>query len=284
MKVTLISVPFDQDQQDRGVALAPAAVLQAGLVERMEQAGIEIDFQLELTADFTDADKIQRFGVLANGLAGLVEKARRNGALPVILGGDCMVGIGAAAGLQRASGGKPFGIAWYDAHGDFNTPEISKSGFIPGMPLACICGHGLEEIRAAAGLEPVDPKHVIMLGVRDLDPLEKELLDATPISYLNPQEVAEGRTQTAAGYHFQDVENVYLHLDIDVIDPQDAPGVDFQSPGGISPADAVLAGRVIQDISPLAAIGITAFNPQKGQDGKTAALVVDLIVGSLGND
>jgi len=277
LKVSLISVPYDQVELGRGVGLAPSIVFQAGLLARLQAVGIETVLQTALQGEIPPGDPASRFGVLAGRVAQQVAQACREGALPVILGGDCMAGVGAAAGLQRAFGAKPFGIAWMDAHGDFNTPEISLSGFIPGMPLACICGHGLDALRTAAALTPVDPAAVIMLGVRDLDPAEKDLLDSTPISYLDPAEVQAGRTQTAAGYHFQNVERVYLHLDIDALDPAFAPGVDFPSQDGITPEDAVTAGRAVQQAAPLAALSVTAFNPEKDVDGKMAALVVELI-------
>src|SRR6185503_7860496 len=98
-------------------------------------------------------------------LAGAVADAHRAGSLPVILGGDCLVAIGAAAGLRRALG-SDFGVAWFDAHGDFNTPETTLSGYLGGMPLACACGRGLSILRQAAGLDrPVEEANVVMVGI-----------------------------------------------------------------------------------------------------------------------
>lgn len=278
MDITLISAPFDQDKYNTGMGLTPAALLQAGLIKVLEGDGHNIVGQKIIPEGLGDGDQIDRLINLNKQISDHVYESRQSGSFPLILGGDCLLAIGVNAGLSRAFGVEGFGIAWYDSHGDFNTPDISLSGHLPGMALACCCGYGLEKLRSESGLlTPVNSSHVIMLGVRDLDPHEKVLLDSTPISYLNPDEVKTGAASTAAGYHFQEVEAVYLHLDIDSIDPSEAPGLSFPVPNGLFSQSAIAAGKTIQEISPLAALCLTMLNTEKDIDNKTLELAIKLI-------
>jgi arginase len=283
MDVSLISVPYDQDIYYQSMGLGPEALLAAGLVARLEEVGLRVVNSVEASLDLGEGDRIARLGRLGATVAGHVADACVVGTLPIILGGDCMNSIGMVAGLRKGMAGKKLGVAWYDAHGDFNTPETTLSGYLPGMPLACICGLGLDELRQAIGLEePIDTNHVVMFGIRDLDDPEKELLDSTPISYLNPEEVKAGRSAVAIEYHLGKLDGVYLHLDIDAIDPREAPGVDYRTPGGISVQEVIEVGREVKVAAPIAAVVLAAVNPPKDKDGKTVKAGIRLLVGILG--
>lgn len=277
-RVSLISVPFDQDEYEVGMGQAPLALMIAGLPGMLQGHGVQIASEKRLGPPLAGDDLQSRLGYLGGMLAEQVAAAVEAGTLPVILGGDCMNAIGTAAGLRQALP-SDFGIAWFDAHGDFNTPDTTLSGYLPGMPLACTCGYGLEDLRGMAGLaRPVALEQVIMLGVRDLDAPEKELLDSTPISYLNPDEVKAGRTAVAAGYHFAELEKVYLHIDIDVLDPAIAPGVNYVTSGGLTIAEVLDAVGEIRQHAELAAVTLTAVNPPKDEGGRTALAAIDLLV------
>ncbi|MDH5506649.1 MAG: arginase family protein [Anaerolineae bacterium] len=283
MDITLISVPFSQDAYGVDVGKAPEALRSAGLVARLGAAGIGLKAEIHISQDLGTGSQLERLARLGVVLAERVAEAYAAGSVPLVLGGDCLNAVGVGAGLQRAMDGAALGAAWFDAHGDFNTPEISLSGFLPGMPLACMCGYGLEDYRREVGLDrALDEGQVIMLGVRDLDPAEHILLDSTPISYLSPAEVQAGRTAVAAAYHFREVDGVYLHLDIDVLDPKEAPGVNFPTPGGITLEAAIAAGRVVRENAPLAGLCLTAFDPDEDVDGRTAEAAIRLLVGILG--
>jgi arginase len=278
MKISLICVPYDLEKYGAGMGAAPEAMLASGLVEQFEAQGIEVVAQDEAPKDLGEGDGLMRIARLGRAIAEMTSAAIARDSLPVILGGGCLVSLGVNAGLQRAHADKKMGIAWFDAHGDFNTPEISHSGYYGGMPLAATCGFGLEELRTEIGLaSPIDPNYVIMLGVRDLDHKEKVLLDSTPISYLSPAEVANGRASVAAGYHFQDVDGVYLHLDIDALDLAEAPGVTYPSPGGISSVQVIEAAKTVQETAPLVALSLTAIDVAQDVEGQTVSLGIKLL-------
>ncbi len=281
-RVTLISVPFDLDQYEQGQGQAPLALMIAGLPGILQANGVQIVVERRIPPTLEGDDLVTRLGNLGRSVADLVAEACAADTLPIILGGDCFNAVAINAGLRQAKGGQDLGIAWFDAHGDFNTPDISPSGYFPGMPLACICGYGggsdFDALRAAIGLEQsISTEHVIMMGIRDLDAAEKELLDSTPISYLNPAEVRDGRTAVAAGYHFSDVEQVYLHLDMDVLDPEISSGVGYPTPGGLSVAEVLQSVAEVRQHASLMAVALTGVNPAKDVDGKTARAALDLL-------
>lgn len=235
MDITLIYVPYDLDEHRVGMGLAPEALKDAGLLECLQAEKIFVKQELETPTDLGEGDRLSRLSCLVAAISELVTQAHANDTLPVIIGGDCLSAIGVCSGLQNSLGNRKLGVAWFDAHGDFNTPQTTLTDYLGGMPLACICGHGLDDLRQNAGLaHPVSEAHVLMLGVRNLDPLEEELLDSTPITRLTPTEVNPDKSSEAASHHFRDVSGVYLHLDIDAIDPLEAPGVNYRTPNGVS--------------------------------------------------
>lgn len=265
MHLTLIPSPFYLDQPRKGMGRAPEALLAAGLVGALERDGHSVAIA-ERNTNLGEGDRLTLMGRHLATLADAVAEARQAGRLPVILGGDCTLSIGMVAGLRRALA-EDFGIAWFDAHGDFNTPDTTISGFLGGMPLACCCGRGLETLREATGLaHPVKEAHVSILGVRDLDPAEKDLLDTTPVRRYAPDELENFRAE---------VRPTYLHFDIDVLDPQYAPGVNYLTPNGLTPEAALMAAKQIRPH--LAALSLTAIDPEIDPTGLTVQTALSLL-------
>lgn len=265
MNLTLIPSPFYLDQPRKGMGRAPEALLNTGLVGVLENDGHSVAV-VERNMNLGEGDRLTLMGRHLATLANAVAQAKQAGRLPVILGGDCTVAIGVVAGLRRALH-ENLGIAWFDAHGDFNTPDTTISGFLGGMPLACCCGRGLETLREATGLtQPVNEAHVSILGVRDLDPAEKALLDTTPVRRYAPNELA----------NFQaDARPTYLHFDIDVLDPQYAPGVNYLTPNGLTPEAVLTAAKQIHPY--LAALSFTAVDPEIDSTGLTVRTAMALL-------
>ena len=269
MRLTLIPSPFALDQYRHSMGRAPEALLAHGLQESLEADGHTVAV-VKRELDLGSGAVLQRIGRNDAILAEHVAAARRANSLPVVLGGDCLVSIGVVAGLRRALD-SDFGVAWFDAHGDFNTPETTISGYLGGMPLACCCGRGLERLRETAGLDrPVSESNVIMLGIRDLDPPERALLDTTPVRIFDP-----ARTPS----FIPDLRPTYLHFDIDALDPAIAPGVNYLTPNGLSLATALDAARKIKPH--LAAFSLTAVDPELDRNGKTAQTAIEIIRGVL---
>lgn len=265
MNLNLIPSPFALDKHRVSVGRAPETLLAAGLVDQLHSDGHTVNV-VERDLNLGGGTVLQRIGRNDAILAEAVAAAHRNNSLPVILGGDCLVSIGVVTGLRRALD-SDFGIAWFDAHGDFNTPDTTISGYLGGMPLACACGRGLEILRESAGLDrPVNESNVVMLGIRDLDPPERALLDTTPVRIFSPVE-----TPTFVA----DDRPTHLHFDIDVMDPSLAPGVNYLSPNGLSLEAALDAARKVRPH--LAAFSLTAVDPERDRNGKTVQIAIELI-------
>ena len=274
MDITIIGLPYDLDELRVGKGLAPETLLRGGLSEQLAGQGHSVALET-VTISPSDAPRETRIGELAAALAAVVAGARASGRFPLIIGGDCMVALGVVAGLGRAD---DTAIAWIDAHGDFNTPAISISGYLGGMPLACAVGRGLDDIRAACDLTPVDERHVAVLGARDLDPLEAEALRDSRVTVLSSDALMQGTAALAeANAALVGAAQLYLHIDIDVLDQAVAPGVDFPTSGGLSVEQLAEIARGVAGLGNMAAVSLTAVNPEKDLDGRTARAALDVL-------
>ena len=208
-----------------------------------------------------------RMSILHKALAKHVSEALDKGALPVSIAGDCCTAIGVMAGLQRARI-EPLFI-WFDAHGDFNTWETTPSGFLGGMPLAMIAGLGDQTMPQAVHLQTVEQENIILTDGRDLDPEEKELIQGSNILHMeNPMDLLE--------YDFQD-RPIYVHFDTDIVNPLDAPAMNYVAEGG---PRAEELGKVFQHIAQtglVKAISVSSWNPELDEDGRSKETTMNLL-------
>ncbi|MEW5959570.1 MAG: arginase family protein [Chloroflexota bacterium] len=210
-----------------------------------------------LTAPLPDqAGLTTRLGILAQALADEVAAVRAAGHLPVALVGDCTASIGVLAGLQREL--PDLTLVWYDAHGDFNTPQTTPSGFIGGMPLAMLCGRGEQTIVEGAGARVLPEANVILTDARDLDPGEKEAVTASALTHL-PQ---------MADLLSLDLPDrpIYIHFDCDVLHLTDLTAVNYPAQGGPSLATVEATLARLADTGRVAAVSVTLWNPEKDDD------------------
>jgi arginase len=215
-------------------------------------------------------------------LAPVVRRALTAGRLPLVLAGSCDASMGVLAGADHAD----WGVVWLDAHGDFNTPESTLTGFFAGMSLATITGHCHRELWGEIGDNtPVRESATVLLGVRELDPAERERLEASAIAVVGwrrgePQADVEDALDKLSAR----VDEVYLHIDLDALDPRVAPGiVDPPVPGGMSIEQVEHATRATAARFRIAAAALTTYNPDLDDDGRTlrAALrIVELVAES----
>jgi arginase len=189
---------------------------------------------------------------------------------PLVLAGDCLTSLGIVAGLQRRH--RDVSVIWLDAHGDFNTPAISTSGYLAGMSLAMLCGRAPEPICERLGLRPVPDEHAVLIGARDLDPAERDALEASRVLRLaaDPDVVRSALTELSPG-------DVYLHVDVDIIDGEDLPGLRFPTDAGpsFSVVEDCLA-QIVDAAPPIAACVACAWAPDRIADASTRRAITRL--------
>lgn len=323
MKIRIIGVPSAWGTNELGAQHTPRLLRQAGLLDWFSAAGHEVtdggdvavapmtqddlqpgDFE-QAPAAGTDPVQLSRVAEMARGVRAAVSASLEAGCLPLIVGGECSLGIGVVPALVRQHGSVT--VAWLDAHGDLNTPTTSLSGLVTGMPLAAILGHGYPEL-IAIGADVARPagEATFLLGGRDLDagevrnlaafgvrhlPTETsraagpeevimEILDVPEISIMPPearaQIVALDSTAAEAAAHAPS-PNLYLHFDVDVLDPEYAPGVHFPVAGGFDPGEvATLAGYLCAS-GCVGAIAIASANLERDIEGRTVTAVREVL-------
>jgi arginase len=275
MNITIIGVPYDLDQPYTGKGKAPDALLDRGLAQRLGELGYTTVLAEMIDLPDSDEPVATRIGRLMTKVGYEVARSRAAGFFPLIVGGDCLVALGALAGLLDPPN---TAVAWIDAHGDFNTPTTTISGYLGGMALACAVGRGLAELREQSKLTaPVPERNVVLIGVRDLDPAEEHLLQESAVRLVRGPELE--RDPAALDHALQSLSSLpqlYLHVDIDVLDPVEAPGMDYPVTGGLGLAELKPIVQRAAGLGNLAALAITAVNPEKDIDERTviAALAV----------
>ncbi len=219
-----------------------------------------------ITADLAAGDPWRRMAVLYNRLADAVAGVVASGGVPLVQSGDCTTALGTVAGLQRA--GRDAGVVWLDAHGDLHTPATTASGYLGGMPLRLLVGACPELIGTGLGLRPVPEDRVLLVGARDLDPPEVSYLAAAAI-----------RTGEVAGLDPAGLPTgpLYLHLDADVIDPAEIPGLRFPAPGGPGRDGVTAALRVLLGTGRVAAVGLACT----WRPGHGAAAAIESVLAAL---
>jgi len=204
-------------------------------------------------------NQMARLAVLHRQLAGLVAASVGRAERPVSIAGDCCTTIGVLAGLQRA-GLEPI-LVWLDAHGDFNTHQTTLSGFLGGMPLAMITGRGDPAMGESVGLRPLADGDVLLSDARDLDPPERRLLESSGVRHLqNPSDIPGELSADRP---------IYVHLDLDILDPSDAPAMKYSVPGGPALESLVALGERLRDTGRLAAVSVTTWDLLSDQDRHT---------------
>ncbi|WP_085520702.1 arginase [Tuberibacillus sp. Marseille-P3662] len=288
--IAIIGVPMDMGQARRGVDMGPSAVRYAGMLERLRDIGHDVDDSGDIQIAYNERDQ-QRQGLknlkaITNSNIQLYETVKHivgQGRFPLVVGGDHSIAIGTLAGTAHAYDN--MGVIWYDAHGDLNTGETSPSGNIHGMPLAVSLGIGDEALTGIGQYTPkVKPENVVIIGARSLDAEERLLIKEKGINVYTMHEIDRlGMTQVmneAIRYLKERTDGVHLSLDLDGLDPSDAPGVGTPVNGGISFRESHLAMEMLADADILTSAEFVEVNPILDERNKTAVVAVDLM-GSL---
>lgn len=278
MEISLIANPYDLGREREGMGAGPVRYLDAGVEDALSEEGLEVGVETVRRRGPFEDEQSATADVNAR-LAERVGAAVARGSFPLVLGGNCDSALGSLAGIGTAG----VGIVWFDAHGDFNTPETSTSGYLGGMPLAIATGHCHEELWNSAGNgdSPVPESNVLMVGVRDVEEEQRPRLERSGISVIGADTVNAEGVEKSLPDPLTDlrsrVDEIYLHLDVDSLDPRYAPGVDFPAPGGLSVDDVEETIRMIAHSFRIGAATLTAYNPDKDQDHKTLETGIRLI-------
>ena len=290
-RISIIGVPLDLGASRRGVDMGPSAIRHAGLRERLEVIGYEIDDQGDIIVNRPDVcqaegESLKYLNEITRVNKELCQKVNEEmgqGQFPLVLGGDHSIAIGTIAGVLQHK--KKLGLLWFDAHGDINTVESSPSGNIHGMSVAVSLGRGHEQLRAIGGTTAqLDPAKIVMIGIRDLDPGEKVLLKELGVTVFTMHEIdIMGMAQVMAEairIVSEGTDGVHVSFDMDVIDPLHAPGVGTPVVGGLTYRESHLAMELVSSANIVTSAEFAEVNTVLDNKNQTAKLAVALI-GSL---
>lgn len=284
MAVCLILLPSTCGDERHGASKGPESYIEAGAKGLLATKGVACTVRrVERGIPFRDSANSSLMD--CKQVAEIVREATSKGHFPLVLAGSCDVSKGILAGFEHTH----CGVIWIDAHGDFNTPESTISGFFPGMSLAVIAGHCYRNYWAQIGdSNPISEEAILLLGVRDLDPAEHERLEHSAIQMVRWH---EGKPQAdvvaALDSLATRVREVYLHIDMDAFDPQVAPGiVDHPVPGGLSLQDMDGIIPAVASRFRIRAAALATYNPERDREKRTlkAGLrIIELLAESATN-
>jgi arginase len=295
--IAIIGAPLDLGQGRRGVDMGPSAIRVANLNKRLASMGYHVDDLGNVPVEQPEslpegpenAKYLPQIAATCKRLAGMVDRALTKENVPLVLGGDHSIAVGTVAGVSRHLRRKKqeIGLLWIDAHADMNTPETSPSGNVHGMPLACCIGLGPPELANLLGYAPkVNPRNTALVGLRDVDLLEKGHVRETGVRAFTMRDIDERGLRSVMDEAFRiatdDTAGFHLSLDMDFVDPQFAPGVGTPVRGGATYREAHLAMELICDCGHMLSLEVVEVNPVIDEVNRTADLAVEMIMSALG--
>ena len=292
---TLIGAPTDVGASVRGASMGPEAMRVAGLQTALANRGLRVfdrgnlngpgnPWQTPVDGYRHLAEVVEWNRQVHEAVYAELSKER----LPILLGGDHSLGVGSISAVARhcRDTRRKLRILWMDAHADFNTSELSPSGNIHGMPVACLCGFGPKELTTLGGVTPaIDARWIRQIGIRSVDSGEKRFvheqgLEVFDMRYIDEMGVRHTMEQALSGLDAD--THLHVSFDVDFLDPEIAPGVATTVPGGPSYREAQLCMEMIADTGRLASLDVMELNPALDVRNKTAELAVDLIESLFG--
>lgn len=294
--ISLLGVPLDLGAARRGVEMGPSAVRLAQLAARLESLGHQVTDTGDVTVPTRETlgfaagiDYLPTITAVCRDVAGRTAALVRSGSIPLVLGGDHSVAAGSVAGVATAiaeRGGK-LGLIWLDAHADLNTPHSTLSGNVHGMPVAHLLGHGDSAMASLASPSPaVRPEHTVIIGARDLDQAERSNARDFGVTIYTMRDLDERGLKTVLAEAIARVSNgttgIHVSLDLDFVDPQEAPGVGTPVRGGATYREAHLAMETLWDTGRVVSMDLVEVNPVLDRFNQTAELAVGLMASAFG--
>lgn len=289
-RTRIIGIPMDLGQNHRGVDMGPSAVRYAHLARSLEDLGYTCLDSGDITIPghyaLPDTSIKKRLPLIEKACKRAYELGRQAvdaGEIPIFLGGDHSASIGTVGGVTHNC---EVGLIWIDAHGDFNTPESSYSQNVHGMALATLLGLGAKELINVGRPGPkVKPENTVLIGIRDLDPEEKILIKQSGATVFTMRDIDELGIRTVLTQTLKILENqkkIHISLDLDVMDPLDAPGVGTPSQGGLTYREGQLIMEILSDTQKLHSVDIMEINPILDIQNRTAQMAVNLLSSLFG--
>jgi arginase len=285
--IRIIGAPVDLGQSHRGVDMGPSAIRYAGLLSRLRELGYKVtdegNIQVRVRDSLSEDSLLKEITTACETAYQLARKAIEDNCKPIFLGGDHSISIGTIGGVSHNDA---VGVIWIDAHGDFNTPQTSASGNIHGMSLSVLSGNGLPElVNIGRKGAKIKPGNVVLIGVRSLDPKERENLKKSGIVVYTMRDIDEEGMNVIARkalMRLNRLSRIHVSLDIDSLDPIAVPGVGTPVSGGLTYREAHLLMEVIADSGLVCSMDIVEINPIIDHCNQTAKTAVDLAVSLFG--
>lgn len=292
-KVSVIGVAIDLGAGTPGVSLGPAAIRYAGVVERLENIGYDVEDKGDIVAikpaspiaEGTNLKNLDEVARVNTELCNTVDSVMREGRFPLVLGGDHSIAIGTIAGVLQHK--KNLGVIWFDAHGDINTAETSPSGNIHGMPVAVALGLGHERLTSIGGIDKkLNTKNIVFIGCRDLDSGERKILKDLGITVFTMHEIDRlGMTEVvnrAIAIASDGTDGIHVSFDLDSMDPVFVQGTGTRVPGGMTYRESHLSLEMIALTEKVVSAEFVEVNPiidNKNQTAKTAVALIGSLMG-----
>jgi arginase len=277
--IRLLAVPYETGAPRMGVGRGPERLLEAGAEEALASSGARVEVEvIELQEHERDVSGASEAGAgfeLIRLVAASARQAIVDGAFPVLLSGSCFAGLGMAAAMGESSPG----VVWFDAHGDFNTPDSSVDGYFDGMGLAMMTGDAWQSLsESSMAGTVVSESAVVLAGARDFDPLEQQRLERSDVRHLPPAEIdADDAVARAVEGLDPDVTGLYLHLDLDVLDSGEAKVNIYSVPDGLSAEQLEAQVRSLLETCPVRAVSLTAYDPEVDAEGRVPPIAMRVL-------
>src|SRR5579864_813035 len=260
MNIRVILVPYDSGHHRKRMGLGPERIWEGNLRQLLGRMGIPFERE-EVSLDSAFPAEIGAAFQLSGKVAERVLEARAAGEFPIVLSGNCNAALGTVSGC----GPEKTGIVWFDAHGEANTPETTRSGFLDGMPISTLLGRAWQTLaKTVPGFTPLTGGRIVLFGARQLDVGEAELLDEAGVSRVSSVDELKASLDRLVN----SVEQIYVHLDLDVLDPTEAIANQWTPPNGITVQTLLDAVAEVRKQAKVAGLGIASYDPAVDHDGR----------------
>jgi arginase len=276
MNIRVLIVPYDSGHYRARMGCGPDRVFDFGLKPLLARLGHNLDRE-EITVPDSHPTEIKTAFALCRKVADRVCASQQEGYFPLVLAGNCNIAVGTLSGC----GCKSTGVVWFDAHGESTTPDTTTSGFLDGMGISILTGQCWRTLaQTIPGFGPVPGEHILLVGARDLETAEIALLKQIGVTRLSGTEHLGSLVASMA----RQVDGLYLHFDLDVLDPTEAVANQWTPPGGLTIATLQAAMRTIQSTARIKALGIASYDPEVDHNGRAieAALsITEVLLGTV---